>query len=554
MKKMKNLKIKLLVFAVLFLTSYLIFEDKISVANSDNQNTVQLLGIGQNFRIYPSGVHQTEPFITKDPSNAQIIFIGCNTLNPSTAFKSEGVYTTTDGGSNWFGSDTCNGPIVVLHQGDPGVAIDKNGTFILIRLGFPQGLYSHYSTDMGVNWSTQKTISINAEDLDRGTLVSDGDPSSSFYGRSYVTWVRFSPPFPAFFAYTDNIMGNWSSPMQINNPPQRCQGAEIAMAPNGIVNTCWARVTSSSPFTEDFVGFASSTNGGANWTVLESAFDMNGIQGILPQKGNIRVNGLPRLDVDKTGGSRNGWIYIVTTQKNLAPAGTDPDIVMNRSSDGGQTWSSGIRVNQDPLNDGKIQYFPVVHVDDSGGVNVLYYDDRNTTSDSTGVYLSRSTDGGNTFKDIEMSDHNFKPTPIGGFGQGYQGDNIALMSTNNNLISVWMDNSTGIYQLWSVNADISSLGIKKIGELIPGNFMLSQNYPNPFNPSTTIRIEIPVNDFVEMRVYDVTGKEVAGLVNKELNAGIYDVTFDASGLSAGVYFYTMRSSEFVLTKKMLYVK
>jgi hypothetical protein len=281
---------------------------------------------------------------------------------------------------------------------------------------------------------------------------------------------------------------------------------------------------------------------------------MNGIQGILPQKGNIRVNGLPRLDVDKTGGSRNGWIYIVTTQKNLAPAGTDPDIVMNRSSDGGQTWSSGIRVNQDPLNDGKIQYFPVVHVDDSGGVNVLYYDDRNTTSDSTGVYLSRSTDGGNTFKDIEMSDHNFKPTPIGGFGQGYQGDNIALMSTNNNLISVWMDNSTGIYQLWSVNADISSLGIKKIGELIPGNFMLSQNYPNPFNPSTTIRIEIPVNDFVEMRVYDVTGKEVAGLVNKELNAGIYDVIFDASGLSAGVYFYTMRSSEFVLTKKMLYVK
>jgi len=480
---MNNLKIKLIFLIVFFVAAYLLIDKEISRADGNDITGVQLLSIGQNFRIYPSGVHQTEPFITKDPSNSQIIFVSCNTLNPTTAFRSEGVYASTNGGTNWFGSDTCKGAPISLHQGDPGVAIDKNGDFILIRLGFPQGLYSHYSTDLGVTWSNQKTISMNAEDLDRGTIMSDGNPSSSYYGRTYVTWVRFSPPFPAYFSYTDNIAGSWSSPAQINNPPQRCQGAEVAMAPNGVVNVCWAQVTSTSPFTEDRVGFASSSNGGSSWTVLENAFDMNGIQGILPSKGNIRVNGLPRLDVDKTGGPHNGWIYIVTTQKNLAPAGSDPDIIMNRSTDGGQTWSSGIRVNQDPLNDGKIQYFPTIHVDDSGGVNVLYYDDRNTTSDSTGVYLSRSTDGGNTWKDIEMSDHNFKPLPIGGFGQGYQGDNIALISTNNKLISSWMDNSTGVYQLWSVIVDISSLGIKRIGTNIPDGFELKQNYPNPFNPS-----------------------------------------------------------------------
>jgi hypothetical protein len=395
---------------------------------------------------------------------------------------------------------------------------------------------------------------MNPEDLDRGTIMSDGDPSSSYYGRTYVTWVRFSPPFPAYFSYTDNIAGGWSSPSQINNPPQRCQGAEIAMAPNGVVNVCWAQVTSTSPFTEDYTGFASSTNGGSSWTVLESAFDMNGIQGILPSKGNIRVNGLPRLDVDKTGGPHNGWIYIVTTQKNLAPAGIDPDIIMNRSTDGGQTWSSRIRVNQDPLNNGKIQYFPTIHVDDSGGVNVLYYDDRNTTSDSTGVFLSRSTDGGNTWKDIEMSDHNFKPLPIGGFGQGYQGDNIALISANNKLISSWMDNSTGVYQLWSVIVDISSLGIKRIGTNIPDGFELKQNYPNPFNPTTTIQLQLPVNDFIELTVYDISGKEVTELVKQKLKAGVYNVTFDASGLSSGVYFYTLRSSEFSQIRKMIYLK
>jgi len=550
---MTNLKTKLIFTIIICIVAYLIIDKEIIKADSDINTDIQF-GIGQNFRIYPSGVHQTEPFIAKDPSNPQILFTACNTLNPTSAFRSEGVYTSTNGGTNWFGSDTCKGSPIILHQGDPGVAIDKNGDFILLRLGYPQGLYSHYSTDLGVTWSSQRTISINPEDLDRGTIMSDGNSSSSYYGRTYVTWVRFSSPFPAYFSYTDNIAGSWSSPAQINNPPQRCQGAEIAMAPNGVVNVCWAQVTNTSPFTEDRVGFASSGNGGANWTVLENAFDMNGIQGVLPEKGNIRVNGLPRLDVDKTGGTRNGWIYIVTTQKNLAPAGTDPDIIMNKSTDGGQTWSSRVRVNQDPLNDGKIQYFPTVHVDDSGGVNVLYYDDRNTTSDSTGVFLSRSTDGGNTWKDIEMSDHNFKPTPIGGFGQGYQGDNIALMSTNNNLISVWMDNSTGVYQLWSVIADISSLGIQRIGTNIPDGFKLKQNYPNPFNPTTTIQLQIPVNDFIELKVYDISGKEVAELVKQKLKAGVYDVTFDASGLSSGVYFYTLRSSEFVQTKKMLMIK
>ncbi len=538
----------------IFLTTSLIIEHNISIADNKENSNIQNIGVGPSFRIYSSGVHQTEPFSTVHPLNPQIIFTACNTLNPVTAFKNEGVYRSINGGTNWLGSDTCNGPIISFHMGDPGVSIHHNGTFILMRLGFPSGLYSHYSTDMGINWSTQKTISNNQQDLDRGTIVTDGNPISAYYGRTYVAWIRFSTPFPAFFVYTDDISGNWSTPSQINNPPQRCQGAEIGISPNGVVNVCWARVTSTSPFTEDAVGFASSSNGGTTWTTIENAFDMNGIQGVLPAKGNIRVNGLPRFDVDKTGGARNGWIYIATTQKNLSPAGSDPDIILNKSTDGGLNWSSSIRVNQDAINNGKIQYFPVVHVDNTGGVNILYYDDRNTTSDSSGVYLSRSMDGGVTWNDIQISDHNFKPTPIGGFGQGYQGDNIALVSSNNNLISTWMDNSTGIYQLWSAIADINSIGIRKIGELIPEGYALLQNYPNPFNPSTTIRIELPRNQHTELTIYDISGKEVAKLINQSLNAGVYNFTFDASGLTSGVYFYTLKSPDFAQTKKMLYIK
>ena len=64
-----------------------------------------------------------------------------------------------------------------------------------------------------------------------------------------------------------------------------------------------------SPFTEDFLGFAKSLNGGANWTVTESAYNMHGIRGILFPTA-VRVNGFPRIGVDKSGGARNGWIYI----------------------------------------------------------------------------------------------------------------------------------------------------------------------------------------------------------------------------------------------------
>ena len=89
----------------------------------------------------------------------------------------------------------------------------------------------------------------------------------------------------------------------------------------------------------------------------------------------------------KVTGSRNGWLYIVTTDKNITPAGSDPDIILHRSTDSGQTWSDGIRVNQDQLNNGKIQYFPAIDIDNTGAINIIYYDDRNTSSDSAEIFI-----------------------------------------------------------------------------------------------------------------------------------------------------------------------
>ncbi len=91
------------------------------------------------------------------------------------------------------------------------------------------------------------------------------------------------------------------------------------------------------------------------------------------------------------------------------------------------------------------------------------------------------------------------------------------------------------------------------------NFNLGQNYPNPFNPSTTIKYSIPsagtsLMEFVQLKIYDILGKEVATLVNENKEAGNYEVRFNASNLSSGVYFYKLQSGNFIQIKKMTVVK
>lgn len=89
---------------------------------------------------------------------------------------------------------------------------------------------------------------------------------------------------------------------------------------------------------------------------------------------------------------------------------------------------------------------------------------------------------------------------------------------------------------------------------IPTSYKLEQNYPNPFNPTTKISWQSPVADIQTLKVYDVLGNEVATLVDEFRNSGIYEVDFDASKLSSGVYFYQLKAGDFISTKKMILIK
>ncbi len=91
-------------------------------------------------------------------------------------------------------------------------------------------------------------------------------------------------------------------------------------------------------------------------------------------------------------------------------------------------------------------------------------------------------------------------------------------------------------------------------EAIPKEFRLQQNYPNPFNPSTTIRFDLPKRSSVKLKLYDMLGREVAILVDKDLPPGVYKVEFDATGVASGVYIYHLEAEGFVQSKKLTLLK
>jgi hypothetical protein len=108
--------------------------------------------------------------------------------------------------------------------------------------------------------------------------------------------------------------------------------------------------------------------------------------------------------------------------------------------------------------------------------------------------------------------------------------------------------------MWAYERALHPEGVKALNTGIPAKYSLSQNYPNPFNPTTNIKYSITKESQVTLKVFDVLGKEVENLVNQKQAAGSYEVNFNASKLSSGIYIYRLEAGDFVQSMKMILIK
>ena len=127
-------------------------------------------------------------------------------------------------------------------------------------------------------------------------------------------------------------------------------------------------------------------------------------------------------------------------------------------------------------------------------------------------------------------------------------NNVFFLSDDTGYVCGWQGK---VYKTTNAGGPI---GIKEINGIIPESYFLSQNYPNPFNPVTKIKFDIPKTCSVELIVYDMLGKQIEVLVNKNLSPGLYVADFDAGKLSGGVYFYRIIAGDSISTRKMLLIK
>ncbi|MCO6473803.1 MAG: T9SS type A sorting domain-containing protein, partial [Melioribacteraceae bacterium] len=170
------------------------------------------------------------------------------------------------------------------------------------------------------------------------------------------------------------------------------------------------------------------------------------------------------------------------------------------------------------------------------------------------LYYSFSTDGGITWRENIRLSEGFDPH-IGWPNQQKMGDYFDMISDEDGVHLAWcgtFNNEQDVYY-GRINTSVI-VGIKDSENIIPSEFVLSQNYPNPFNPSTVISYQLSENSKVSLKIYDVLGREIATIVNKQLQPGEYEVEFNAEDLSSGVYYYRLEAGSYNHTKKMILLR
>ena len=400
-----------------------------------------------------TGVTESENSVFIDPTEENTVLNSNNSTDWGQGFVQNvfgaGSFYSSDGGLSWGGSIQGAGRV---NKGDPTTAISLDGRWYIGKISNTYGQSVAYSTDKGYTWHEVQVAAGPATTyglLDKNHMAVDNSATSPFQGNVYVAYTNFitgTPDTNQVQVSASNDGGlHWSAPYSVSravNAGKLNHGVNIATGPAGQVYMAWS-IYDTWPSDETAIGFTLSFDGGGVWQSSRRIIsNIKGIRNSMTGKA-MRVNSFPSMAVDLSQGPARGTLYLVWANVGTPNinTGTDIDIYLIKSADGGDTWSVPVKVNQDVPGLGKQHYFPWITVDAlTGAVCVIYYDDRNVSSTEAETWVSYSFDGGNSFSDFRVSDVSFTPTPIPGLAYNYFGDYIGIHSLNMKVYPVWTDN------------------------------------------------------------------------------------------------------------------
>jgi len=484
-----------------------------SPINSGPMNRTKVYSLGVTSHGFFAGILGGTFRSTDDGSNWQQVSnvnAVCFAVSDSDLFMGDGgIHSSTDNGSTWTSNLLTNQYGVIPYNVN---AIAVSGTNLFA--GTFGGVF--LSTDNGSSW----------------TAVSNGLPIN-YAGVPSVAALAvngkdlFAGTFGGVFLSTDN-------------------GSTWVAVNNGLSTTdpvYRLAVSGSSLFAgTDSAGVFVSTDGGSSWTSASNGLTSNSILSFAVCGTNIFA------------GTDGGGVFL-STDKGLSWAqvndGLPGGISVSALAANGKyllagTWEAGVFVR--PLSQMIGPFPPAAPVP----ISPVY---------TTGVprlptYIWRSSPS--------ATQYHLQVSPDTGFSSIVV--DTTLQDTTVQVLDTLAPNMTYNWRVSALNAGVEGqslaaffvtgtgiLGVEqRIG--IPKHYSLSQNYPNPFNPTTIIQYDVPIRSQAVLAVYDVLGRKVATLVDGEKLPGHYQITFDASSLSSGVYFYRLDAGTYHDTKKLLLLK
>jgi hypothetical protein len=537
----------------------------------------------------PGGVNivgdaANEPSIAVDPTRPNRMAIGWRQFDTvQSNFRQAGWAFSTDGGRTW----TFPGVLEPgVFRSDPVLGFDADGRFFYSSLKVVASNYSvqvFKSWDGGATWG--QAIEAFGGDKQWFTVDRTSGPGR---GHLYQSWsVAAGCCEDSVFSRSIDGGTRFSSPRRIT--PFTPVWGTLAVGPDGSLYIAGTDIGDQSKF---YVAKSTNAKDPAETPAFDfvAQLDLGGV--LTPFLGGATPNpdgllGQVWAAVDRSGGPRNGYVYVLSS---VDPPGDDPqDVHFVRSTDGGLTWSAPVRVNSDPPLATSWQWFGTMSVAPNGRIDVVWNDSRNTRSFRRHqLFYSSSTDGGTTWSP-NLAASPVWDSQIGWPGQFKIGDYYDMVSDLVGAHVAWAATFTGgqdVYYLRIGDYDCNTNGVGDALDIASGTspdsnqngipdecedysssvaegeaptFRLHPNVPNPFGVSTMIRYDVPGESRVRIRVFDVAGRLVRTLVDGERIRGagltVWDGGDDAGRfVASGIYFCRLEASGLTDTRKLVLLR